>query len=71
MKYRIIKKELCGKIWFEIQCKILFWWFYVKTSDVDWHGAMTSTYNLPFDTEGEAKKYICLQQNPTKTIIKV
>jgi len=64
MKYRVIKKELCGRIWYEIQYKFLFWWFYETISDIGWHGEISGCYNISFDTEKEARNYICKQQNP-------
>lgn len=64
-KYRILKKELCGRVWYEIQYKLLFWWFY------ETYGDESGTYNMSFDTQKTAESYICKLQSPKITIINI
>ncbi len=66
MKYRIIRFEKKNEIWYQIQYKFLFWWFYI-TNISDSAGI----YNMSFESMEDAEEYLSNQNESVKeTIIK-
>lgn len=59
MEYRIVKKQHCDEIYYQVQHKVLFWWFYNYQYDSE-----GSIYDLIFKTEDEANKWICNERPP-------
>lgn len=66
MKYRIIRFEKKNKIWYQIQYKFLFCWFYITNiSD------LVGIYNMSFESMEDAEEYLSNQNESVKeTIIK-
>jgi hypothetical protein len=69
MKFRIISETKCNTTVYKIQYKFLFWWFTEIMYDSSWHGEICGSYDLTFNSELEAKNYICRYYS--KPIIKV
>lgn len=64
MRTRIISESKCGNVVYKVQHKFLFWWITDSMCDMSWHGEISGYYDLTFNSEEEARLYICKHYSP-------